>query len=1169
MAAKGVELASAYVSLSVSTDGIPAQVEKAFGASGSAAEKSGKDVGAKFNRGANSTIGKGLSESLAKELGSAGDRGSKEMLRSLASGYRDAERNVQVVGKRYAQALQSSMNGGGRDAAVKWEAEFKKALTARDSSKTFFDEFQRTSSARGERIGTAVGTVVGKSLGAAISVGITGAAGLATAAVGGLSYSLFKGFDRYKSLDATNRRLRAMGKSGEQVRGIIADINDVVEGTPISLDSAAASATQFLAGGIKQGEELNGVLTSIADAAGFSGQSFDDLAIIFGQVMNKGKLQAEEMLQLNERNIPIQQWLQKELGVTGSQLQKMSQDGQISFQNLVDAVEKNAPGMAKALGDTVDGALSNMKAAAARVGANIFAAIFGDPLSTDSGPGGMAKSINSVTERLKELNAWVANNGDVIVEWIANTAKGMTYLAESITVIVAGTTRGLAILANAFGDTLGGMTRAVAAVNRVLGRTEIADQLDAQADSMFGMADGIYRASDEALNLAHSIGDLRPQIDAWKDSTQQAALFTKSLGDAAKKIAPQNWWGTTIIKAPTADEIEKIKQAGFEVKAIPGTKDIEIIPVTDNATAQMNAWRQKQGAQPITPPVQPDLTTANTAMQAFINQWSSAIINPQVQVPGGGVPGSNPMDIFAPTGSGGLLGGGGNASAPGPGALPSSIGGGGGRPGGPTAGFPNAAGALGPGRLFGTAGNNANPTTSASADKRLTPETQAIQGYLRNTLGFKGTIGGWRPPDGFNEHSSGKASDVMVGSAAEGNALLPKLLAQPGVQYILWQQKTWYPDGSVKGMEDRGSPTKNHMDHLHVKTYDTGGWLPPGITPVHNATGQDELILNPEQQKMLQEQGIDPNALLQGQVDPNTTQHGQAQGAPPGPQPNPSNRTGGYIPATAGNTNPVGQGGLSSILGLGESFVNNLIDTGAQAASMAATAAAGAASFGAGAAAGPAASTAISMGAEAAKRGVQWGFDMAGIWGEALPEIFMPFGVPRWLGQVDPMAFVPQTPGQQPGQQPGGGAAAQSIQSWAQPGNPAMANGTAHEGAQAALDVAHQQPSYQAAAPATSPTPPPQQQNMNPLDPTTWLHFGGVFDQGGMLQPNSIGVNLSNRPEAVFTQQQLADMQKASASTQRSGNGDIYNFTSQDVEGMFREYMKSRRRESRQYSGRP
>lgn len=941
--AKGVELASAYVSLSVNTSGIPQEIKKALNAGGTGANGAGNKVGSDFAAGFGQNIEAGMTK--------------------------------------------------------------------------------------------------------AVKLGVTAAAGVATAAVGGLSYTLFKGFDRYKSLDATNKRLRAMGKSGDQVKGIIADINAVVEGTPISLDAAAASATQFLSGGVREGKELKNVLTSIADAAGFSGQSYEDLALIFGQVMNKGKLQAEEMLQLNERNIPIQQWLQKELGVTGQELQRMSQDGQISFQNLVDAVESNAPGMAKSLGDTVDGAISNMQAAVGRVGANFIAAIFGDPLSTTEGPGAMAESINNVTARIEGLNQWVVANKDEIRGFFTDAAGAAKDLAGAV------------------GSVAGFLKEHPALV-----------QTAATAYVAFKAANVI----GSVATLGSSLTGIGRDLDSMPGKADKAA---RGINTAFSLIV------VPAIGKMLNDEIDAFLQDRF-----PGLDAANHAFTPDQLGKSFRDWFDRN------------------------------------------VLGQNPSANGAPSGVGALPG----ASGTWDGQTPS------------VGGIPI------PGLQQGGFTNPNNEDTGG----KLTTATQNVQSYLRNTLGFGGTIGGYRPPDGFNEHSSGKASDVMVSSAAEGNALLPNLLRQPGVEYILWQQKTWYPNGTSKGMEDRGSPTQNHMDHLHVKTYDTGGWLPPGITPVNNATGQHELILNPEQQKLLQEQGIDPNSLLQGKVDPNTTQHGQAQGAPPGPQPNPSNRTGGYIPATAGNTAPVGQGGLSSILNVGQSFFDNLIDTGAQAASMAATAAAGAASFGAGAAAGPAASTAIQMGAQALKRLNQYGFDMAGIWGEAIPEILMPFGVPRWIGQVNPMAFVPQTPTQQPGQQPGS-AAAQAIQGWAQPGNPAMANGTGQEGAQAALAQAKQQPSYQTAPQQTPP----------PTDPiSALLKPFGVFDNGGWLPPGGVGVNLSNRPEAVFTGQQFRDMSKMATAwetgTVKSG-GDTYQFYAQDVEGMFREYQKNKRRESRQYAGRP
>jgi len=84
------------------------------------------------------------------------------------------------------------------------------------------------------------------------------------------------------------------------------------------------------------------------------------------------------------------------------------------------------------------------------------------------------------------------------------------------------------------------------------------------------------------------------------------------------------------------------------------------------------------------------------------------------------------------------------------------------------------------------------------------------------------TIGGTRPsatdPHG---HPSGLALDYMVRSdAALGDALVRYHVEhwdELGVEYVIWQQRMLSsPNGSWKQMENRGSPTANHMDHVHV-----------------------------------------------------------------------------------------------------------------------------------------------------------------------------------------------------------------------------------------------------------------------------------------------------------------------------------------------------------------
>jgi hypothetical protein len=99
----------------------------------------------------------------------------------------------------------------------------------------------------------------------------------------------------------------------------------------------------------------------------------------------------------------------------------------------------------------------------------------------------------------------------------------------------------------------------------------------------------------------------------------------------------------------------------------------------------------------------------------------------------------------------------------------------------------------------------------------------AADAVVSNIPGVAGiTIGGTRSsaadPGG---HPSGLALDYMVlSNAALGDEVVAYHVAhwdELGVEYIIWQQRMLSsPGGSWTQMENRGSATANHMDHVHV-----------------------------------------------------------------------------------------------------------------------------------------------------------------------------------------------------------------------------------------------------------------------------------------------------------------------------------------------------------------
>lgn len=336
-------------------------------------------------------------------------------------------------------------------------------------------------------------------------------------------------------------------------------------------------------------------------------------------------------------------------------------------------------------------------------------------------------------------------------------------------------------------------------------------------------------------------------------------------------------------------------------------------------------------------------------------------------------------------------------------------------------------------------------------------------------------------------------------------------------------------------------------------------------------------------------------------------------------------RTQGYIPAGAGGGGQAGTSLWSGAMQMGASAVNQVIDQAASAASTAISAAATAGSFGAGGQAGAAASQfAIGIGTAMAKRGVQYGFQLAGIGGDALAEILLPFGVPRFF-QTDPSQFMPQLPGQaaavttgekaqgqqnglqtpspsgpvQPGQMPGQQPVGTSAPiATAGTGNytpaPTPMQGLAGPQPQGPAAPTPQPPVSPAPVQGPQPVQPkpqqaPQQGAQPPLQPTDLagllgLARGGVvpekFDDGGWLMPNGIAINKTNRPEPILNDEQWGNLHAIAAQGMPAPDpkafrgGDDYsvrieNVTVKDVNEMQREIDSRQRLQRMRYGGRP
>lgn len=133
-------------------------------------------------------------------------------------------------------------------------------------------------------------------------------------------------------------------------------------------------------------------------------------------------------------------------------------------------------------------------------------------------------------------------------------------------------------------------------------------------------------------------------------------------------------------------------------------------------------------------------------------------------------------------------------------------------------------------------GEDGGRTTSPEGTRELEPDSRFSEENMQVNAVRLGraiamnfpeidTIGGWRPSDAIaDDHPAGRAVDVMIpqwqsdGGRALGDSVTEYVLGnwdEFNVDYIIWRQELIYPD-STSGMEDRGSPTQNHFDHVHI-----------------------------------------------------------------------------------------------------------------------------------------------------------------------------------------------------------------------------------------------------------------------------------------------------------------------------------------------------------------
>ncbi|HEX3199630.1 MAG TPA: SH3 domain-containing protein [Propionibacteriaceae bacterium] len=128
----------------------------------------------------------------------------------------------------------------------------------------------------------------------------------------------------------------------------------------------------------------------------------------------------------------------------------------------------------------------------------------------------------------------------------------------------------------------------------------------------------------------------------------------------------------------------------------------------------------------------------------------------------------------------------------------------------------------------GSGGISGAPCPSGSSvESGLTPDAIRVHRALCHRYPQFTSFLGRRTSSGY--HGEGRALDCMISDTSVGWAAAKWVRANAkslGVSEVIYRQQIWTVQRSSDGwrsMSDRGSPTANHMDHVHVSVYGNSG----------------------------------------------------------------------------------------------------------------------------------------------------------------------------------------------------------------------------------------------------------------------------------------------------------------------------------------------------------
>lgn len=231
------------------------------------------------------------------------------------------------------------------------------------------------------------GAQVGSSLSTARVAAGAFIGSLGTAAVTAITQKFMEGAAallQYKSsLEQTEIGFTTLLGSGDRAKKLLLEIQNFAKSTPFEFQGIA-QLSQRLLGANVEASKIIPLMTDIGNVVAATGETSQDrlegVTVALVQMISKQKVSAEEMEQLAERGVNGFDLLSKATGKTQADLRKMAEEGKISSEVMLSALQKVSR---EQFGDamerqsrTLAGSMSNIRDSLFQVASNAFQPLY-------------------------------------------------------------------------------------------------------------------------------------------------------------------------------------------------------------------------------------------------------------------------------------------------------------------------------------------------------------------------------------------------------------------------------------------------------------------------------------------------------------------------------------------------------------------------------------------------------------------------------------------------------------------------------------------------------------------------------------------------------------------------------------------------------------------------